>query len=255
MTLTSRFSGKTAIVTGAGSGIGRATALALASGGASVVVADIDPLRAKAVVAEIEATDGVAVEVVGDLAEEEVVEEIVRRTLGEYSRIDILVNNAGIMDSMCGPQETSSSEWDRVMRVNVTAPFLLTRAVAPAMIAAGRGSIVNVGSEAGLRGSCAGTAYTTSKHAIVGLTKSSAIMLRPYGVRVNCVAPGGTITNIQVTIDPDTQGPAVLGAFRGNVGRMAEAEEVASAIVYLASDEASALTGVTLPADSGWSAI
>jgi NAD(P)-dependent dehydrogenase (short-subunit alcohol dehydrogenase family) len=144
---------------------------------------------------------------------------------------------------------------ERVLRINLTAPFLLTRAVAPIMLAKGKGAIVNTASEAGIRGSAAGTAYTVSKHGVVGLTRSSSVMYRNRGIRVNAVAPGGTATNISVTMIDGTQGPASVGAYMGNVGRIAEASEVAAAIVFLASDAASNITGAILPTDGGWSAV
>jgi Dehydrogenases with different specificities (related to short-chain alcohol dehydrogenases) len=151
--------------------------------------------------------------------------------------------------------EVSDAEWERVIRVNLTAPFLLTRAVLPHMLAAGKGAVVNTASEAGLRGSAAGAAYTASKHGMVGLTKSLAVMYRDKGIRANAIAPGGTRTAITVDLEAGAHGPAVLGAYMGNVGRAAEAEEQAAAIVFLASDAASNINGVILPVDNGWAAV
>ena len=244
-----------AIVTGGGSGIGRAAVLQFAVAGARVVVADVNAETAAAVVAEVTATGGSAVAVVGDLSQQEVVDRVVAMAVDTYGGVDVLVNNAGIMDSMDGPQETSDAEWDRVILVNLTAPFLLTRAVIPIMLAKGKGAIVNTASEAGLRGSAAGTAYTVSKHGVVGLTKSTAIHMRDKGIRVNAVAPGGTATNIVVNINPDHSGIAALAPYMGSIGRIAEASELAAAIVFLASDAASNINGVILPVDNGWSAV
>jgi len=243
------------IVTGAGSGIGRATALQFADSGAKVVVADLNAESANAVVAEITAAGGTALAIVGDLSQQAVVDQVIAAAVDNHGGLDVLVNNAGIMDSMGGPQETTDAEWERVIRINLTAPFMLTRAALPHMLAKGKGAIVNTASEASLRGSAAGTAYTASKHGVIGLTKSSAVMLRNTGVRVNAVAPGGVRTNIQVNINPDNSGPAVLGGYMGNVGRIAEASELAAAIVFLASDAASNINGAILPVDNGWSAI
>jgi NAD(P)-dependent dehydrogenase (short-subunit alcohol dehydrogenase family) len=156
---------------------------------------------------------------------------------------------------MTGPDEVTDAEWERVLGVNLTGPFMLTRAVVPHMLAKGKGAIVNTCSEAGLRGSAAGTAYTVSKHGIVGLTKSSAIMYRNRGIRVNAVAPGGTATSIVVPSVEGSVGPAALGPYFVGVGRIAEADEVAAAIVFLASDAASNISGAILPTDSGWSAV
>ena len=243
------------IVTGAGSGIGRATALQFVAAGANVVVADISAERAEEVVAQIVAAGGSAVAVAGDLADQAVVDRVVAAAVESFGGVDVLVTNAGIMDSMSGPDETTDAEWDRVIRVNLTAPFMLTRAVLPIMEAKGKGAIVNTASEAALRGSCAGTAYTVSKHGVVGLTRSTAIMFRAKGVRVNAVAPGAVATNIEVTLDPEHTGPATIGPYLANMGRIAESDELASAIVFLASDAASNITGVVLPVDNGWAAV
>ncbi|MFE2530847.1 SDR family NAD(P)-dependent oxidoreductase [Streptomyces sp. NPDC059371] len=247
--------GRSVVVTGAGSGIGRATALAFAAQGARVVVADLNAEGAATVVAEIEAAGGSAVAVTGDLSEQAVVDRVTATAVERFGGVDVLVNNAGIMDRMSALAEVGDVEWERVIRVNLTAPFLLTRAVLPHMLAAGKGVVVNTASEAGLRGSAAGAAYTASKHGVVGLTKSLAVMYRDKGIRANAIAPGGTSTGITVDIEPGAQGPAVLGAYMGNVGRLAEAEEQAAAIVFLASDAASNINGVILPVDNGWAAV
>jgi NAD(P)-dependent dehydrogenase (short-subunit alcohol dehydrogenase family) len=243
------------IVTGGGSGIGRAAVLQFAEAGARVVVADLNAETANNVVAEVVAMGGSAVAVVGDLSSQAVVDQVVAAAVESFGGVDVLVNNAGIMDSMDGPYETSDAEWDRVIRVNLTAPFLLSKAVLPIMLAKGKGAIVNTASEAGLRGSAAGTAYTVSKHGVVGLTKSTAVHLRDKGIRVNAVAPGGTATNIQVNINPEHAGIAALGPYMGSVGRIAEASELAAVIVFLASDAASNINGAIVPVDNGWSAV
>ncbi|TXS52014.1 SDR family NAD(P)-dependent oxidoreductase [Streptomyces sp. t39] len=247
--------GRSVIVTGAGSGIGRAAALAFAARGDRVVVADLDPERAAAVVAEIRETQGVAVAVPGDLSEQTVVDRVTRTAVERYGGVDVLVNNAGIMDSMSAPADVSDAEWERVIRVNLTAPFLLARAVLPHMLAAGRGAIVNTASEAALRGSAAGAAYTASKHGVVGLTKSLAVMYRGSGIRANAICPGGTATGITVSADPAAHGPSTLGPHFVNLGRVSRPEEQAAAIVFLASDAASNVNGAILPVDDGWSAV
>ncbi|WP_327268850.1 SDR family oxidoreductase [Streptomyces sp. NBC_01218] len=255
MTTPSTFQDRSVVVTGAGSGIGRATALQFAAQGAKVLVADLDRERAEQTAADIAADGGTAVAVVGDLSEQSVVDEVVSTAVETLGGLDVLVNNAGIMDSMSAAADVSDSEWERVIRINLTAPFLLTRAAIPHMLAAGKGAIVNTASEASLRGSAAGAAYTASKHGIAGLTKSTAVMYRGQGIRTNAIAPGGTATNIQVHADRDALGPGVLGAYMGNVGKPASAEEQAAAIVFLASDAASNINGVILAVDNGWSAV
>lgn len=249
------FEGSSVIVTGGGSGIGLSTVLQFAQAGARVVVADIDATRADEAVRQVGDLGGAAVAVAGDLGEQSVVDRVVATAVDAFGGVDVLVNNAGIMDEMDGPQETSDAVWERVIRINLTAPFLLTRAVLPLMLAKGKGAIVNTASEAGLRGSAAGTAYTVSKHGVIGLTKSTAIHMRDKGIRVNAVAPGGVATNIEVHIDPEHAGIAALGPYMVGIGRVADPSELASVIVFLASDAASNVNGVILPVDNGWSAV
>lgn len=244
------------VVTGGGSGIGRAAALRFAAEGAKVVVADLNGDSAKAVVEEITAAGGAAVEVVGDLTDQAVIDQVVATAVDTFGGLDALVNNAGIADSMSAAADVTDAEWHRILAVDLTAPFLLTRAALPVMLAKGKGSIVYTISEAGLRGSAAGTAYTTAKHGLVGLTRSVAIMYRDAGIRANAIAPGGTRTGIVVNADPEGHGPQVVGRYQQqNVGRIADAEEQAAAIVFLASDAASNINGVVLPVDNGWAAV
>ncbi|WP_435284736.1 SDR family NAD(P)-dependent oxidoreductase [Streptomyces koelreuteriae] len=250
-------SGKSVIVTGAASGIGRATALRFAEEGAKVVVADLNEEGAKGVVAAIESEGGTAVAVTGDLSDGAVADAVVAAAVGTFGGVDVLVNNAGVMDSMSAAADVTDAEWERVLRINLTAPFLLTRAVLPHMIAAGGGAIVNTASEASLRGSAAGTAYTVSKHGVLGLTRSLAVMYRDQGIRTNAIAPGGTATDItaDVRIDAEAHGPSVVGRHFVNMGRICAPEEQAAAIVYLASDAASGVNGVVLPVDNAWAAV
>ncbi|MFI8535698.1 SDR family NAD(P)-dependent oxidoreductase [Streptomyces aquilus] len=247
--------GRSVIVTGAGSGIGRAAALAFAAEGSKVVVADLNAETAAKVVSEIEEAGGTAVAVTGDLSEQAVVDRVTSTAMERFGGVDVLVNNAGIMDRMSAAADVSDAEWERVIRVNLTAPFLMTRAVLPHLLKAGKGAIVNTASEAGLRGSAAGAAYTASKHGVVGLTKNLAVMYRDQGIRTNAIAPGGTATGIAVDIDGEAHGPQALGPYFGNVGRVSEPEEQAAAIVFLASDAASNINGVVLAVDNGWSAV
>jgi NAD(P)-dependent dehydrogenase (short-subunit alcohol dehydrogenase family) len=187
-----RFAGRTAIVTGAGSGIGRATAVRLARGGARVVAADLAADRLEQLAGELPDLD--LHPVAGDVATEEGVQAVVAAAGG---RVDALANVAGIMDAFLPPAEVDDATWERVFAVNVTAAMRLTRAVLPMMLEAGGGAIVNVSSEASLRASASGVAYTASKHALNGLTKSTAVFYKGNGIRANAVAPGPVATNIE----------------------------------------------------------
>ncbi|MGW4457881.1 SDR family NAD(P)-dependent oxidoreductase [Streptomyces albidoflavus] len=255
MSTTTGLAGRAVVVTGAGSGIGRAAALRFAAEGAKVLLADLNGEAAEAAAREITEAGGTADTVAGDLSEQAVVDEVVATAVERFGSLDVLVNNAGIMDRMSAAGDTDDAEWERVLRVNLTAPFLLTRAALPHLLATGKGAIVFTASEASLRGSAAGAAYTAAKHGVAGLTKSVAVMYREKGLRANAIAPGGTATNIQVDADREAHGPAVLGSYLRNVGSPAQAEEQAAAIVFLASDAASNINGVILPVDGGWAAV
>ena len=246
--------GRSVIVTGAGSGIGRATALRFAAAGAQVLITDLDGDRAKSALAEVEETGATAATVVGDIGDPAVIERIATTAAERFGGIDVLVNNAGIMDGMAAAADVPAEVWDSVLRVNLTAPFLLARAVLPHMVAAGRGAIVNTASEAGLRGGASGTAYTASKHGVIGLTRSLAVMYRDAGIRTNAIAPGGTNTGISPDIDFEAHGPSAIMPYMAAMGRVAEPEEQAAAIAFLASDAASNINGVVLPVDNGWAA-
>lgn len=245
-----RFAGRTAIVTGAGSGIGRATALRLAREGARVIASDISKERLEALVTEF--PDLAIVPVPGDVAAEESILELISAAGG---RVDVLVNNVGIMDGFLPPAEIDDATWDRVLAVNLTGTMRATRAVLPLMVAAGRGAIVNVSSEASLRASASGVAYAASKAAVNSLTKSTALFYRGKGVRCNAVAPGPVATNIEAPWRSELAGQVLGPIMQVTVPPIASAEQLAAAITWLASDDASDVNGVILPVDGGWSDI
>ena len=245
-----RFAGRTAIVTGAGSGIGRATAVRLARAGAGVVAADISADRLEQLAGELPDLD--LVPVATDIATEEGVRAVVAAAGG---RVDALANVAGIMDAFLPPAEVDDATWERVFAVNVTAPMRLTRAVLPMMLEAGGGSIVNVSSEASLRASASGVAYTASKHAVNGLTKSTAVFYKGNGIRANAVAPGPVATNIEAPFKSEHAAGVLGPIMQTTIPPVATADQLAATITWLLSDDASNVNGVILPSDGGWSAI
>lgn len=245
-----RFSGKTAIVTGAGSGIGRATALRLAREGARVIVTDVVAERIEALLAEFPELS--LLPVIGDVSNEKTIAALLAAADG---RVDVLANIAGIMDGFLGTGEVDDATWDRVFSVNVTSVMRLTRAVLPLMATAKSGTIVNVASEAGLRGSAAGAAYTASKHAVIGLTKSTAVMYKADGIRTNAVAPGAVLTNIEAPFRSAIFAERLGAVMQTVIPSPAHADELAAAIAWLASSDSQNINGVVLASDGGWSAI
>ncbi len=248
--ISGRFIDKTAVVTGAGSGIGRATATRLAKEGARVIATHVSAERLKDLMDHSEGLD--IVTVTGDVSAQATVDAVLDAAKGH---VDALANVAGIMDGFLPPAEIDDATWQRVMDVNVTALMRMTRAVLPGMVRAGHGSIVNVASEAALRGSAAGAAYTTSKHAVIGFTKSTAFFYTPNGIRCNAVAPGGVATNIEAPFRSQFAGERLGPFMQVNVPPIASAEELAAAITWLLSDDSSNVSGAVLASDGGWAAI
>lgn len=249
-TTAGRFTGRTIIVTGAGSGIGRATATRIANEGGRVIATDVVAERLDALRSEL---DGFDVETVaGDVAAAETIDALIAAA---GDRIDGLANVAGIMDAFLPPSEVDDATWDRVFSVNVTGPMRLTRAVLPHMIAAGRGAVVNVASEAALRASAAGAAYTASKHAIAGFTKSVAFFHGPQGIRANAVAPGAVATNIEAPMRSEYAASRVGPIMQVAIPPVAQPEQLAAAITWLLSDDSANVNGAVLPSDGGWSVV
>jgi NAD(P)-dependent dehydrogenase (short-subunit alcohol dehydrogenase family) len=240
-----RFAGKTVIVTGAGSGIGKAVASRLVREGARVVAVDMAADRLAALAHELD-----VVTVTADLSRPDDIPAIIAAA-GE--QIDGLANVAGINDDTSPLHEVSDQLWSRVLGVNLDGVMRLTRAVLPAMMAAGRGSIVNIASEAALRGNASGVAYTVSKHAVVGLTRSAAFMYGPKGIRVNAVAPGGVATGIPMAAEPSAYGTGRVTPFIALIPGLATAAQLAASITFLLSDDGVNVNGIVLPSDGGWS--
>lgn len=247
---TMRHSDKVAVVTGAANGIGRATVLRLAAEGARVIGCDVDD-TALAETAEALGAAGLSAELVAaDVTSQDDVERVVAVAGG---RIDVLANVAGIMDHFLPLGEVDDATWSRVLDVNVNGPMRLTRAVLPVMVNQGGGAIVTVASKASLGAGASGVAYTTSKHAVVGLVKSVAYYYGPQGIRSNAVLPGGVETAIGASAAPRSEWAmqrAMLSM--GTMGAMAQPDQIASVVSWLASDEASNVNGATVSADGGW---
>lgn len=253
-----RFEGKVALVTGAGSGIGKATVDQFLAGGAQVIAVDVVAPSLQGVVASWQVAGGQVTAVVANVMEEADVDRMIEAAYTSYGRLDILCNNAGIMDLMTPVADVSLDLWNRVLGVNLTGSFLACRKAIPRMVADGGGSIVNTASEAGLRGSAAGTPYTVSKHGVIGLTKSVAFFYGQQGIRCNAVCPGGVRTAIGIGgTAPNAAGLGqVMGVLQAAThGQVAEPEQLASVIAFLASDDASNVNGAILPVDAGWSAV
>jgi NAD(P)-dependent dehydrogenase (short-subunit alcohol dehydrogenase family) len=247
-----RLDGDVALVTGAGDGFGRIAALALAGAGARVAVTDIDPDTAAAVAGEIEAAGGSAVSYHLDVADRGQVIEVIDRAAAELGGLQVLINNAGI--TRRGPTETMPDEdWDAVVAVNMTAPFLCSRAASRHMLAQGEGRIINISSIVGLRGNqlFPHIGYQTTKGALVNMTRGLAVEWGGRGIRVNAIAPTFFNTNFGAALRENNHLVASVEG-RTPLGRMGEPEEIAGAILYLASRASSMVTGHTLALDGGW---
>lgn len=251
-----RLPNKVAIVTGAASGIGRATALRFCKEGASVAILDRDSLKGNEVLGEIRSSGGEAVFFPVDISIEEDVKEAMRRTESEFGAIHILVNNAAAF--VFGSYEVSKADWEHVLSVNVLGSALCAKHAIEVMIRTGSGSIVNVNSISGFIAQERSLPYNTTKAALLGFNRCLAMDLAPHKIRVNAVAPGcidtpqlrADIERVGLTYEEDLaiEGPLHL------LNRFGTPEEVANAILFLASDEASFITGTCLMVDGGYTA-
>lgn len=246
-----RMRGKVALVTGAGSGIGRATALRLAAEGARVACADLVAEGALETAKAIEAAAGEALALTADVTDEQACARIVEETVARFGRLTTLVNSAGVRGAQ--PDATPPPpEWERVLEANLTGTYLASRAALPALAATGAGAITNLASIYGLVGGSISPAYAASKGGVVVLTRQMALQWAPR-VRVNCVCPGVIETPMTAPLRADPAWREMMVA-KHPLGRFGRAEEVAAAILFLSSDEAAYVTGVALPVDGGYTA-
>ena len=231
--MVNRLRGKVAIVTGAGSGIGRATAILLAKEGAKVVVCDIDRERGERTAKEILEMGGDAFFVEADVSKSKDVANLIRRTIEKYGRLDILVNNAGV-ESLASIFDITEEEWDRVLGVNLKGPFLCSKYAVPEMIKSGGGVIVNVSSVLGIVGSKGELAYCASKGGVIALTRAMALELADHNIRVNCICPGSVKTPMRERVmSRMSREERRMAELSIPMKRVAEPEEIARAILFL----------------------
>lgn len=247
--------GTVALVTGGGSGIGRAVVSAFAGAGARVVIADCDTAGAEASLAGVRAAGGDGVVIACDTSRAGDVAELVRRTVERWGRLDCAVNNAAIQGRIASTVDCTEENWDRILSVNLKGVWLCLKYEIEAMLPAGRGAIVNVASNFGLVGSRGMPAYCASKHGVIGLTKTAALEYAKQGIRVNAVCPGPTRTAMvdKILREQPELAPLIDGIEAVQpIGRMGEADEVAEAIVWLCSDAARLVIGGVLTVDGGY---
>lgn len=244
-----RFSGKVAFVTGGGSGIGRATAVAFANEGANVSIIDINNEGADRTSRLVEEAGGQALVIRCDVSQAEDVKNAVENTIDTFGRLDCAFNNAGIQEKMGPTHEFSVEEWRRIIDINLTGIFICLKYEIPQMLKQGAGAIVNTSSGSGLGGVPGLPIYVASKHGIVGLTKSAALDYANSNIRINAICPGSIDTPMLEQFRAGL--PEGRGRIVDPIGRIAKPEEMASAVLWLCSDEASYVVGSVIPVDGG----
>ncbi len=245
---------KTAVVTGAASGMGKAIARLFALNGAKVVVVDLNPDNAMDVAEMIRLEGGRAIGLKCDVSNEAQVKKMMHAAIIEFGSIDILVNNAGVMDNFTPLDKVTDELWERVMGVNINGPFYASREAISPMLKQGKGVMIHISSVGGTNGARAGLAYTTSKHALIGMSKNIGFMYAKRGIRSNVIAPGGVNTNIMKDAVPNEKGALLCSSGAGSMPRMGESDEIAKVALFLASEDSSFVNGAVLTADGGWTA-
>ena len=246
-----RFEGKVALVTGGGSGIGRATSLAFANEGAKVVIDDINVEGGEKTLRLIKSTGGEAIVVKADVSKGAEVEAMVEKAIDTYGRLDCAFNNAGIGEPLKRVAKTTEDNWDRVMATNLKGVYLCMKYEIPHMLKQKKGAIVNTSSIAGLKGLSGQAAYVASKHGVVGLTKSAALEYATSGIRINAVCPGVINTPLITHQLKDRPQMEKVYVDMEPMGRLGQPEEIAAAVLWLCSDEASFVTGYPFAVDGG----
>jgi NAD(P)-dependent dehydrogenase (short-subunit alcohol dehydrogenase family) len=253
MEMAGMLQGKVTLVTGASTGIGKASALAFAREGATVVVSDINVDGGEETARLIGDSGGRALFFEADVSKQDQVEALVRRTVEAYGRLDCAFNNAGIAGAIgLSSHEYPDDVWDRVVAINLKGVWLCMKHEIPQMLKQGGGAIVNTASIWGLVGAAGASAYVASKHGVVGLTRAAALEYAPHGIRINAVNPGTIRTPILdpfIAAIPDFESQMTA---RHPIGRIGMPEEVAEAVTWLCSDAASFVIGQNLPVDGGY---
>jgi 3-oxoacyl-[acyl-carrier protein] reductase len=248
---------RTALITGAGGGIGSAMCQAFGAAGYRVLAVDVDASSAEDAGIAVAEAGGLAAHFACDVADPAAVERLGAWAVEEQGGVDALCNNAGIFDGYEAAVDTSPELWARVVGVNLTGPFLVARALIPSMRERGGGAIVNTSSIAGMVAGAGGVAYTATKHGVVGLTRQLAQECGEHGIRVNAIAPGVIATGMSMPLieDPSRNDFTSSMIERTPARRLGRDDEVARLAVYLASEEASFIQGALVPIDGGWTAI